>query len=276
MHPTPDDPDVAEAARHAYRLTRLAYVGAGVAVAAVGMYAWRFFGPLSDQPGTWGQFGDYVGGILNPTFSFLALLALLATLGFQVRELRISTRELQNSARALAAQNETLRTQTFEATFFQILRLHNEIVAAHEIPERTLKGRACYKFYYGELLGRLRNEGATNLPDAAVTHYEVFYSQHQHALGHYFRLLYNLVKLIKRTERIDRQFYCNLIRAQMSSDELSLLFYNCLSSYGSVKFKPLVEEFALLKNFPTEHLPGPRLLRKYSQTAFGAAYPTET
>lgn len=276
MHHAPDDPDVAEAARHAQRLTRLAYVGAAVALVALGTYVWRFFGPLSDQPGTWGQFGDYVGGILNPTFSFLALLALLATLGLQVRDLRISTRELQNSARALVAQNETLRTQTFEATFFQILRLHNEIVAAHEIPEKTLKGRACYKFYYGELLGRLLNEDAINHPDAAVTHYEVFYSQHQHALGHYFRLLYNLVKFIKRSDGIDRQFYCNLIRAQMSSDELSLLFYNCLSDFGSVKFKPLVEEFALLKNFPTEHLPGPRLLQQYSAAAFGGAYPTET
>lgn len=276
MHHQPDDPEVAEAVRHTQRLATLAYIGAGAGVLVLGAYFWRFFGPLSDQPGSWGQFGDYVGGVLNPTFSFLALLALLATLGLQVRELRISTRELHNSARALVAQNETLRTQTFEATFFHILRLHNEIVAAHEIPKRSLKGRACYKYYFDELLGRLLNEDAMNHPEAAVVHYENFYSEHQHALGHYFRLLYNLVKLIKRTEGLDRQFYCNLIRAQMSSDELSLLFYNCLSSLGNEKFKPLIEEFALLKNFPHEHLPGPRLLEQFSATAFGGTYPTET
>lgn len=38
------------------------------------------------------------------------------------------------------------------------------------------------------------------------------------------------------------------MRAQLSAFELALLFYNCLSEYGRDKFKPLVEEFGLLKN----------------------------
>jgi hypothetical protein len=42
--------------------------------------------------------------------------------------------------------------------------------------------------------------------------------------------------------------YMNLLRAQLSVNELALPFYNCLSDLGRKKFKDLVEEFALLEN----------------------------
>ena len=265
--------EVTEATKHVARLTSLAYIGMAVAIAVVAIYAWQFSGPLAKEPEKWGQFGDYVGGLLNPTFSLLALLALLATLGLQVRELRLSVKELRNSAEALTKQNETLRQQTFEGTFFQSLRLHNDIVASMEVQNFSLKGRACFQHYLSELEGQLQNEGAIERYDAFLLHYEVFYREHQAALGHYFRLLYNIVKLIKRTSGIDQRFYTNLIRAQLSSAELKLIFYNCLSDLGSEKFKPLVEEFALLKTMPDTTVPADDLLHRYSPTAFGGKYP---
>ncbi|TGM05983.1 hypothetical protein EHQ76_06870 [Leptospira barantonii] len=36
--------------------------------------------PLSSESSSWGQFGDFVGGIANPLFSLFALLALIRTL----------------------------------------------------------------------------------------------------------------------------------------------------------------------------------------------------
>lgn len=265
--------EIAAATRHVKRLTTLAYVGFVAAALVIGFFGFKFHGPLSDNPGSWGQFGDYVGGVLNPTFSFLALLALLATLGLQIRELRISARELKNSADALVNQNDTLRQQTFEATFFQLLRLHNDIVASTEILNQSLKGRACFAHYLGELEGTLINEAATANLERFMSSYDYFYRQYQAALGHYFRLLYNIVKLVKRTDGIDKRFYTNLVRAQLSSAELKLIFYNCLSAWGSEKFKPLVEEFALLKTIPNDTVPADELLHQYSPNAFGGRYP---
>jgi Putative phage abortive infection protein len=265
--------EISAATTHVNRLTTLAYVGFSAAIVVVGFFVYKFFGPLSDDPGKWGQFGDYVGGVLNPTFSFLALLALLATLGLQIRELRISARELKNSADALVLQNDTLRQQTFEATFFQLLRLHNDIVASMEVLSDSLKGRACFAHYLKQLESLLRIEAATTNRDRFVLYYDIFYRDHQAALGHYFRLLYNIVKLVKRTEGIDRHFYTNLVRAQLSSAELQLLFYNCLSTWGSEKFKPLVEEFALLKTIPNDTVPKDELLHQYLPSAFGGKYP---
>ena len=277
MSTSPDqkspDAELAEAAKYVGKLTRLAYVALTAAAVVVAVYGWNFAGPLANEQEKWGQFGDYVGGLLNPTFSLLALLALLATLGLQVRELRLSVKELGNSAEALAKQNETLRQQTFEGTFFQSLRMHNDIVASMEVVSLSLKGRACFEHYLSELEGQLINEGAIDRFDVFVPKYEVFYREHQAALGHYFRLLYNIIKLVKQTDGVQKRFYTNLVRAQLSSAELKLIFYNCLSDWGREKFKPLVEEFSLLKTMPNDSLPADDLLHRYSPEAFGGKYP---
>jgi hypothetical protein len=267
------DAELAEATKHVSRLTTLAYIGIAVSVFVVFAYIWQFGGPLANDQDKWAQFGDYVGGLLNPTFSLLALLGLLATLGLQIRELRLSVKELRNSAEALTKQNETLRQQTFEGTFFQSLRLHNDIVASMEVIKRSLKGRACFQHYLDELEGRLINNDAIEKYEVFIPFYGIFFRENQAALGHYFRLLHNIVKLVKRTDNIDQRFYTNLIRAQLSSAELKLIFYNCLSEFGSEKFKPLVEEFALLKTLPDTAIPADDLLHQYSAAAFGGQYP---
>lgn len=82
--------------------------------------------PISDSdPAGWGQLGDYFGGLLNPVFSFLTILALVLTLILQSRELKLSREELElsrtelrNSAEALRGQNKAIDRQSFEQTFF--------------------------------------------------------------------------------------------------------------------------------------------------------------
>ena len=63
--------------------------------------------------------------------------------------------------------------------------------------------------------------------------------------------------------------YTNLIRAQLSSYELALLFYNCLGDIGREKFKSLVEEYALLQNMPDEILLDVSHKELYDERAFG-------
>lgn len=261
-------------------LTRLKFIvlgGGFFLVFVAGTYFYNFRGPLEKSADKWGQFGDFIGGTLNPVFGFLALIALLSTIAIQVRELRISTRELRNSAQALAAQNLTLRQQNFETSFFQLLRLHNEIVNGIDLVSNNghvTRGRDCFRVFVNRLNDDL-DTFATNGDQESITlAYGLFYRKHQHEIGHYFRLLYNIVKLVKRTDSIDKRYYTNLVRAQLSSYELILLFYNCLSIWGRDKFKPLVEEFAFLKTYPTDMLPNKRLVEAFDASAFGGEYPT--
>ena len=93
-------------------------------------------------------------------------------------------------------------------------------------------------------------------------------SEHQADTGHYFRNLYNIMKFIKNSTITNKKLYTNIIRAQLSSYELVLLFYNCLSEVGNQKFKPLVEEFALLKNMDFKDLIDPEHEHLYESSAY--------
>lgn len=75
-----------------------------------------------------GQFGDYFGGALNPIFGLATFVALLITIVYQAKELNASTRELKNSATALAAQNKAIELQSFEQTFFSWLNTYRDLL----------------------------------------------------------------------------------------------------------------------------------------------------
>lgn len=166
----------------------------------------------------------------------------------------------------------------FENSFFRVLGVFGEIVASIDLssPERgKTVGRDCFKVFYDRVKKRysaLRGSSYNqNLSDSemATKAYEDFYERAQGDVGHYFRTLYNLVKLVDRSSVVDKHFYTNLIRAQLSNQETLLLFYNCSSGAGLEKFKPLVERYALLKNMPRDQLLSSAHLNWFEPGAFG-------
>jgi len=108
------------------RLTHRLLVGTLVVLAAWIAVGWWL--PLAaDDRGPW---GDGFGGV-NALFSGLALAALVVTLLLQWQELQLqredlaATREeLAGQRAALESQNDLIRLQSFEATFFRLLELH--------------------------------------------------------------------------------------------------------------------------------------------------------
>lgn len=209
-----------------------------------------------------GTFGDMFGAV-NALFSGLAFASLIYTIFLQRHELKLQREELsltrneiKEQKEYLAAQNEVLRTQNFENTFFQLLKLLNDIVNSIDLvaSDRTTKGRDCFSIFYRRLITEYRNSKKNpenqdkNQLELIKLSYASFYQLYQGELGHYFRTLYNLVKFIKHSNVDNKPFYTNLVRAQLSNQELTILFYNCITENGSEKFKPLIEEFAFFKN----------------------------
>ena len=67
---------------------------------------------ISKDPGNWGAFGDYVGGLLNPLFGFFTLLVALRVLRLQRSELRDTKTALEKSNQVADSQFQlALRTQ---------------------------------------------------------------------------------------------------------------------------------------------------------------------
>ena len=202
------------------------------------------------------EWGDFFGGIANPLLTFLTFTGLLITIILQQTELRETRKELKRSADALSAQNESRKKQNFEATFFQMLSIHNSIVNSIDLVNdqgsRT-QGRDCFSVFYTRFNKEFRAREArynesklAKVPLPAA--YTEFWRTHQSELGHYYRYLYNIVRFIK-DEGQESGPYIRLIRAQLSDQELLLLFYNCISENGG-NFTPLVVEFSLLDNMP--------------------------
>lgn len=219
-----------------------------------------------------GVFGDSFG-LLTSLFSGLAFSGLIITilmqreeLALQREELGLTRKEISGQKEELKAQNETLTVQRFENTFFQMLEIlescRNDITHKYYGGTGNARnGRDAVKTMYSELSGYgfhqqvqvgfdrkyVFDERCLEI-DGVNEYYCIFYSNYGEELGQYFRTLYNILKLIERSApQDDKNTYSNLLRAQLSTYELLLLFYNCLSELGA-KMRPLVKKFNMLKH----------------------------
>ena len=230
------------------------------------------------KPEQIGQFGDMFGAV-NSLFAGLAFAGVIFAIILQKKELELQRQELKGQKEQLQAQDRTLQKQNFENSFFQLLSFHNEIVnslEAQDLDGQEVEGRRCFDVFFKRLAHIYKPETNTSgqMKDSINTSYEEFLSRYQWIIGRYFRHLYNTVKFVHEHKFIkdleDKRTYTNLIRAQLSSNELELLFYNCLSDRGA-KFKHLVEKYALLEDMDFRKLLDPEHRSLYTERAYGGS-----
>ncbi|HCW08924.1 MAG TPA: hypothetical protein DGG95_16330 [Cytophagales bacterium] len=230
----------------------------------------------------------------------------IKSLDLQIEEYKLQRLELEETRNVLKEQSTTFRIQQFESTFFNMMSLLQEIINEMEIElnGKTGKGRSFFKMAYENLQAFVKQHNTSNndprkiiekqlmaeaviekssdpygaiegrdLEDfkmKAIEIYEDFYKYYHNHLGHYFRFLFNIWQFVLRSnlDDVERRRYLNLIQAQMSSYELSLLFYNALSKHG-IKFHDLLDESGFFENidgkallFPLTHI------RFYPNTKF--------
>ena len=77
--------------------------------AAFALYLFNFSSGLSKDQAVWGQFGDFVGGTVNPILGFLTVIALALTIVLQNRQLAMSAHELQLSRTELELTRQELK-----------------------------------------------------------------------------------------------------------------------------------------------------------------------
>jgi hypothetical protein len=261
------------------RLRWITATGILLLILAVGLYFYNFSGHFAETQEIWGQFGDFLGGTLNPLFSLLALIALLSTFALQISEHRVSTQELRNSAKALTDQHFVMRKQSFETSFFQLINLHNTIINGIDLvdqDENVTKGRDCFAVFVRRINPQLiKYPLVTITTDLFEKIYQDFYIKAEREIAHYFQMLFCILTFIKDTDTINKRFYADIVRAQLSSPEVTLLFYHCLSKRHGAKLKPLIEEFSLLENLIKPQVSRALIMSQISHAAFGNDYPSE-
>jgi hypothetical protein len=214
--------------------------------------------------------GDFVGGFVGVFFTIAGVLLLYRTLQLQGEE--------------FAKTQKAITQQQFETTLFNMLQvLHNLVISTNgNVKGQNESGYKYFQSSLNDLITRLEqnqnfeSEGIKqkvialdeilttdfqNLESHNSDIYRVFYLEHQAELGHYFRYLYNIIKYVldKKFEPEAQKKYLNLVQAQLSNQELGLIFYNVNSEFGKnsegfKQFKDWLDEYSLLENLDPSSL----------------------
>lgn len=226
-----------------------------------------------------GTFGDMFGGV-NALYSGLAFAGIIITILLQRKELGLQRDELKETRKEFQIQNETLKTQRFENTFFNLLNSHHQIVnnidhellkpkkvdvepsakdklLRHIAPTRPFDSMLSEEektinydrvvisgrdvFEYNYT--RLKQKLSQN-PDV-IKSYESIYNTIHNDFGLYFRNLYSIVKFIDKTE-----FYTlELVKRNnenIADDKLSEL-------YEQMNFDKKYEYVSMLRSQLSNH-----------------------
>lgn len=223
--------------------------------------------PLSESPGAWGEFGDYIGGVLNPVISLFTLMVAISLWSLQKKELK-------------ATQNALVKQASLQ-TFFSLLAQHRELVNSvqlnadkHEwLPNGVglfkplYEGRSAFSAVVSALTPRdlgdieeriiaeLSNdfEFTTASEDSFKSQllfacwYEgnpcgllglekqYFPTALEMSFGHIFRSIFQILKFAYQADGLcasERHDLVNYLRAQMSEDEFVLFALSSLTKIG--------------------------------------------
>lgn len=256
-----------------------------------------------------GQFGDFFGGVLNPLLSFMALLGVLYTIRTQGKELKEAREETRIANRIQDKQSAIFERQNFESVFFRLVDVHARMaerirdklshqgVNGFEVAvQETLSEYSyiCENIAYAEqtkskpqyeLLNFEKASDIKLLQDAFAYGVQ---GPTRVMLSQYYRNIYQILKLVdgfklfageeqaskKNTRQIRLEYfhkrqYSNILRAQLSDDELKLMFFNCITPYGA-GLKTYVEQYSLFKHLQRDGFLGNKqeLLALYDDTAY--------
>lgn len=207
-----------------------------------------------------GVFGDSFG-VLTSLFSALAFAGVAFTLAMQKEQIESQNKELQIQKDEAIENRKEMKKQAFENTFFQMLKLHNQIVSDISTTIKThssveiVDGRAVI----GDFLRKLKDSlefydlDETSTKEIVGERFLHFYFASKYDLGHYFRFLYNILRFLSEAQIEEKKLYTRLIRAQLSNVELEILYYNALSTEGNNLIQ-YMQEFKLMDNLPPERL----------------------
>lgn len=280
IKPSPPDTEEDDNKRLQILMTISTNVAAGIFVFVFLMYFINFGAlGLSPNNGDWGTFGDFVGGILNPTIAGLALYWLITSVNLQIKELKKTNEALAATVKTAKEQQNQVSIQNFESLFFQLLRtkddaLNDIIYVLGSIEENTsLKSVDAIK------------QHIIKFKSNPLENWTKYYENNMlDYTGSYFRICYQIVKLIDQNNILtvsiapdldrtivyssEQKKYFDIFRATLTKHELEAFFFNCLSEYGNVKFKKIIEKYGLFEPLPIDLYRSEEIIHRLTKYAY--------
>jgi hypothetical protein len=200
---------------------------------------------------SFGEWGDFFGGVLNPILTFLTFMGLLITIILQQIELKQSRKEFQG-------QKEALENQEFDNKFFQMVNLLNTIISNLEV-DSINRGKKVFPYLLEKLVETTKLPQTTEhtLKNFKLT-FKKFNNTYDENFKYYFLNLYQVLKYIDKnsTKKYPLKEYANIVRAQLSKNELILLFFNAIGvkEFSGDNYKKIIEKYSLFEHLTYEDL----------------------
>lgn len=127
------------------RVDLSAFVALVIFALVVAVYIYKHWwiqgGSLADSPDIWGQFGDYIGGLLNPLLAFLAFYWLTQSVLLQKEQL-LEAREALEKGREEQKNQAKITSRSFELDALNSLILfYNNDIARLEAEVADVQGQ---------------------------------------------------------------------------------------------------------------------------------------
>ncbi|KJS23183.1 MAG: hypothetical protein VR76_14785 [Pseudomonas sp. BRH_c35] len=143
----------------------VASIAALIMLGLFSLYLIKFHNHLSNSQEVWGQFGDFMGGTLNPILGFITILILLSTMKIQRKELYEQRLVSSENNRILTAQLDAMRNQALEMTFFKVL----EEIKNDKVIQKCLGTKSSYNIFLSVyMLEEAKKDGARTHSDLTV------------------------------------------------------------------------------------------------------------
>lgn len=245
------------------------------------------------------QFGDMFG-VVNSLFSGLAFGGIIYTILLQREELKAQREELRLTKREFITQNETLRLQRFENTFFNLLNIHNKIVDSLKYTYHTpsgeridSEGRAIFNdailslSQTTELLGNAKKYSIEDFNKQSLIYKNILNRDNSlSGLTYYFQSLVSILEFVSSTsllsekedlfkDKENREFYFQLLSSSQSITEKSIIFYHIAFGWQVSQFndylsrlRVIEKKFSIYENsnvsfLPTDHNYHMYLLKRF-------------
>lgn len=241
--------------------------------------------PRKFELGNLANLGGFLQGSTASLWALAGLLFIFDTVRTTNKQLEYQEKQLEQQEKESLEQLKSIQLQSFENTFFQLLGMLNNITNGLEIHEEreaappaegnriTYHGRDCFTYWHSGLragyrsaAGQIPPAGTGELPAPTRAFLENHYQQNQTVFGHYFRMLYQLIKFVDEskvvTDPLEKRRYIHLVRAQLSAHELVFLFYNGLIEKKE-KLKTKIKAYNLLKHLDPTLLLNPAHAQLY-------------
>lgn len=224
-----------------------------------------------DQVGFTGPFGDSFGA-LTSIFSGLTLAGLITTIFLQSSELHQMQRDRKEQERAIENQAAAIKIERFENTFFQLLRMHNDIInnieyhtgSAIHGNRTTHTGRAAFSKIIAQAAAPSSRELLSTQYETILT--KVSPSEDIQAI---IKSLNTLLRFVHENQSDNTTLYIEIIRSQLTKS-YSFIVFLCAAFDDELKsLKSAIEQYALLENQPKELIDLAIRENIYNRTAFG-------